>query len=126
MGVISAEGLYAGHPDIGDVCVGYEVEFCCDCCGAERDKSELYDVDGEMLCRDCVVGNLDVYDINESPVYDEDGDVINYCVCCGAEDKDLYMVDNEVCCAECACDSSYNKITDADIEAALERYFDRY
>ena len=125
MGVCNADKCYTGHPDFPMVCVGYDYDLCCDCCEAERDESELYAVDGEMLCRDCLIEGLEAYDIDESPVYDEEGDVINYCVYCGAEDEDLYIVDNEVCCVECAC-SSYNKITDSDIDAALERYFDRY
>lgn len=33
-------------------------EFRCDCCGEVIDPEKLYDVDGEMLCEDCIKENL--------------------------------------------------------------------
>lgn len=29
--------------------------YYCDCCGEEFEPDELYDYDGEMLCKDCLV-----------------------------------------------------------------------
>ena len=126
MGIYSADKCYTGHPDFPMVCVGYDYELCCDCCGAECDEDELFDVDGEMYCEDCLVDSLDSYDIKNSPVYDDDGDLVDYCVYCGSKDEDLYMVENDICCGHCACTEYYKKITDNDIDAALECYFDRY
>lgn len=46
-------------PDMG--CMGLACKyrnvphFFCDQCGEEMEASELYDVDGEMLCADCIL-----------------------------------------------------------------------
>ena len=32
--------------------------YYCDCCGEEFEPDELYDYDGEMLCKDCLVGKF--------------------------------------------------------------------
>lgn len=47
----------------GLACRGMACEFSrpqavytCDGCGKELDSEELYDVDGEMLCADCLLG----------------------------------------------------------------------
>ena len=82
MGIVSAEGLYTGHPDFDDICVGYEVELCCDGCGKEFEQGELYMVGSDMFCEDCMMEEFEEYDIEKSPAYDEDGDTIYYCEYC--------------------------------------------
>lgn len=132
MGVISADGLYTGHPDFADVCVGYDVELCCDCCGAECDSRDLYKYDGEMYCADCILENELTYNCEEEPAYyDDEKTVIDCCLCCGCNDRQLYEVEGDegerlVYCGACLLSERYEKITDRDIDVALSRFFDRF
>ena len=132
MGIVSAEGLYTGHPDFDDICVGYEVELCCDGCGKEFEQEELYMVGSDMFCEDCMMvrglydGKFEEYDKEESPAYNEDNEVIDYCEYCGAEDETLYDCEDDdgrcICCLGCACDNKYEKVSDSDIEYLLEDF----
>ena len=37
--------------------------FTCDCCGEVFDHDKLYEVDGEMMCEDCIKENIsDLFD----------------------------------------------------------------
>ena len=47
-----------GLPCRGRSCSNYNgaYEYTCDECEKEYDPEELYDVDGEMLCEDCLLG----------------------------------------------------------------------
>jgi len=47
-----------GLPCRGRSCSNHNgaYEYTCDECEKEYDPEELYDVDGEMLCEDCLLG----------------------------------------------------------------------
>lgn len=126
MGIVRAEGLYTGHPDFEGICVGHEVELCCDCCCREFGQEELYMVGNEMFCAECLMEELEEYDIEKSPVYDEDGDIIDYCEYCGAKDETLYDCEGAdgrcICCLGCVCDNKYEKVSDCDVEYLLSDF----
>ena len=46
-----------GLPCRGNRCSNYHfaVEYTCDKCGKEFNPEELFDVDGDMLCGDCLL-----------------------------------------------------------------------
>lgn len=57
-------GLYckgAGCPNYKPV-----PEYSCDECGEDLDPSELYDYEGKMVCKDCLLGQLKSVEETES------------------------------------------------------------
>lgn len=128
MGIASAEGLYTGHPDFEDICVGYEVELCCDYCGKEFEEDELFNNDGDMVCADCLAEDFEDYDSEKSPIYYEDAEteVVKCCNYCEGVEKKLYIFDGfDICCKSCACREYYNNISDDMIGEAISRYYER-
>ena len=125
MGIYSADKCYIRHPDFPMECVGYDIELCCDCCGEVCDRSELYDVEDEMYCEDCIADGLDLYDLEKSSIYDDNGDLVDYCVYCGDSSTALYVIEGDVCCKSCACSEYYDRVKDRAINAALEVYLSR-
>lgn len=128
MGIVRIEGLYTGHPDFSDVLVGYETELCCDCCGEEYDQSELYFVDGQMLCGKCILDDEEEYDVSEG-LTDEDGEIIKCCEYCsykGNHSGKLYRYALEeeilVICGNCLLNEKYETVSDSEVSAELELY----
>ena len=56
---ITDECVNCGMPCLGDFC-RYKnvVRYYCDKCNNEFESDELYDVDGDMLCEDCLKGRF--------------------------------------------------------------------
>ena len=56
MRTVNNECVDCGLPCIGDACRYKNViRYYCDKCKEEFNSDELYDVDGEMLCIDCLM-----------------------------------------------------------------------
>lgn len=52
---IESACVSCGFPCLGRACPNYEVDrFYCDKCNDEIDIDEVYEVDGDDLCEDCL------------------------------------------------------------------------
>lgn len=128
MGIINAEKLYTGHPDFKDVCIGYDADLCCDCCGEEYDQEELYRIDNQMLCKNCILSDEKEYS-TKNKIFDENNDVVNYCMFCGCKNKKLYIYtdaaqEETVACGDCLAENKYAKVSDDDVSRELSSYLD--
>ena len=51
------------------------VEYTCDKCGTELDPEDLYDVDGDMLCAECILNEYKtIAQIEEDEMYADNRD----------------------------------------------------
>lgn len=57
------ERLGSGEPYFGRYYL-YE-EWYCDCCGDRVKEGELYECDGDQLCRDCLLNSLEKKEATE-------------------------------------------------------------
>lgn len=72
----------------------------CDKCGAEFPPTEsLYSNGGDELCEDCY---LDAFQHITLMEYEFDEDVRGFCEDCGCDAEELFCVDDEWLCKECA------------------------
>ena len=56
---VNNECVCCGLPCLGDFCRYKNViRYYCDKCNNEFESDELYDVDGDMLCEDCLKGRF--------------------------------------------------------------------
>ena len=82
-------------------CPFLDVEYLiCDRCGAEFPPTvHLYSHEGDELCEDCYLESFPCITLME---YEFDEDVRGYCEKCGCDAEELYNVDDEWLCKECA------------------------
>lgn len=80
---------------------GYQPEYTCDRCGGVCDPECLYDVDGEMVCKGCLL--FEYFTIAQLEEDSNEHRDKYYCDKCGDEydPEYLYDVDGEALCEEC-------------------------